>query len=218
MAVLTWDQTGERIFETGVDRGVLFVQGPTGTYGEGVPWNGLISVTESPTGAEANPQYADNQKYLNLTSAEEFEGTIEAFTYPDEFMACEGSVDLAPGVSIGQQRRSQFALCYRTKIGNDVNGQDHGYKIHIIYGAMAAPSEKAYTTINDSPEATTFSWELTTTPVPVTGHAPTATITVNSLTVAAADLAAFEALIYGAAATESELPMPDEIDALFTTP
>lgn len=218
MAVLTWDQTGERIFETGVDRGVLFVQGPTGTYGAGVPWNGLISVTESPTGAEANPQYADNQKYLNLTSAEEFEGTIEAFTYPDEFMACEGSVDLAPGVSIGQQRRSQFALCYRTKIGNDVNGQDHGYKIHIIYGAMAAPSEKAYTTINDSPEATTFSWELTTTPVPVTGHAPTATITVNSLTVAAADLAAFEALIYGAAATESELPMPDEIDALFSTP
>ena len=218
MAVLTWDQTGERLFETGVDKGVLFVQLPTGLYAPGVPWNGLISVTESPTGAEANPQYADNQKYLNLTSAEEFEGTIEAFTYPDEFMACEGSVDLAPGVSIGQQRRSQFALCYRTKIGNDVNGQDHGYKIHIIYGAMAAPSEKAYTTINDSPEATTFSWELTTTPVPVTGHAPTATITVNSLTVAAADLTAFEALIYGAAATESELPMPDEIDALFTTP
>ena len=218
MAVLTWDQTGERLFETGVDRGVLFVQGPTGTYGTGIPWNGLISVTESPTGAEANPQYADNQKYLNLISAEEFEGTIEAFTYPDEFMACEGSVELAPGLSIGQQRRSQFALCYRTKIGNDVNGQDHGYKIHIIYGAMAAPSEKAYSTINDSPEATTFSWELTTTPVPVTGHGPTATVTVNSLTVSAEDLAAFEALIYGAAATESELPLPDEIDALFSTP
>lgn len=216
MAVLTWDQTGERLFETGVDKGVLFVQGPTGTYGPGIPWNGLISVTESPTGAEANPQYADNQKYLNLTSAEEFEGTIEAFTYPDEFMACEGSVELAAGVAIGQQRRSQFALCYRTKIGNDVNGQDHGYKIHIIYGAMAAPSEKAYTTINDSPEATTFSWELTTTPVPVTGHGPTATVTINSLTATPADLTAFETLIYGGAATESELPMPDEIDALFT--
>ena len=168
MAKIVWDKTGERLYETGVKNGVLYVQ-EGGTYGKGVAWNGLTAVTESPSGAEATPLYADDIKYLNLLSTEEFGATIEAYTYPDEFAACDGSAALVDGVMIGQQARKTFGLCYRTTIGNDTNGNDYGYKLHIIYGALAAPSEKAYATINDSPEAITFSWEVTTTPVNVTG-------------------------------------------------
>lgn len=214
MPALVWDKTGERFYETGVDRGVLYVMTPTG-YGNGVAWNGLTTVTESPSGAESNPQYADNIKYLNLISAEEFACTIEAFTYPDEFMVCDGSAELAEGVYVGQQNRKSFGFSYRTKVGNDVEGQDHGYKIHLVYGAMAAPSEKAYNTINDSPEAITFSWEISTTPVAVSGLRPTALITIDSTKVDATKLAAFEAILYGAAAAEAELPLPDEVATAF---
>src|SRR5215211_2067711 len=177
---LTWDQVGERFYETGVDKGVLYLPNNAGVYTAGYAWNGLISVTESPSGAEASPQYADNIKYLDLISAEELGGTIEAFTYPDEFAICDGTAVPEDGVYLGQQGRRQFGLCYRTRLGNDTQGNDLGYKLHLIYAAQAAPSEKAYTTINDSPEALTFSWEFSTTPVPVTGHKPTALITVDS--------------------------------------
>ena len=216
MAVLTWDQVGERFYETGVDHGVLYI--PTaGVYDSGVAWNGLISVTESPSGAEPSPQYADNIKYLNLLSTEEFGGTIEAYTFPDEFAQCDGTAFPKEGLAVGQQTRKTFGLSYRTKIGNDTDGQDLGYKLHLVYGALAAPSEKAYATVNDSPEAVTFSWEFTTTPVEVTGLKPTALLTIDSTKVAEADLTTLEALLYGTAAKEPSLPMPDAVIALFTT-
>lgn len=211
MAKIVWDKTGERYYETGVKNGVLYVMGTEGTYGTGVAWNGLTAVTESPSGAEATPLYADDIKYLNLLSAEEFGATIEAYTYPDEFMVCDGSAEIAAGVMIGQQARKTFGLCYRTTVGNDIAGTDYGYKLHIIYGALAAPSEKAYATINDSPEAITFSWEISTTPVNVTGFKPTASIVIDSTKVAAEKLAALEAKLYGSESEEATLPMPDEI-------
>jgi hypothetical protein len=216
MAEIVWDQVGDRFYETGVDHGVLYIPDPiTGAYDTGVAWNGLVSVTESPSGAEANAQYADNIKYLNLISAEEFGATIEAFTYPEEFAQFDGVSSPAPGVLIGQQARRGFGLSYRSLVGNDIDGSDHGYKLHLVYGAQAAPSEKAYTTVNDSPEPITFSWELTTTPVAVTGLKPTAIITIDSRTADPADLAALEAVLYGGAATEPELPLPDAVIALF---
>ena len=218
MAKIEWDKTGERLYETGVKNGVLYVQ-EGGTYGKGVAWNGLTAVTESPSGAEATPLYADDIKYLNLLSTEEFGATIEAYTYPDEFAACDGSAALADGVMIGQQARKTFGLCYRTTIGNDTEGNDHGYKLHIIYGALAAPSEKAYATINDSPEAITFSWEVTTTPVKVTGAKPTASITIDSTKADPTKLAALEDVLYGKdgePGNEPRLPLPDEIKTLMT--
>ena len=215
MAKIEWDKTGERLYETGVKNGVLYVQ-EGGVYGNGVAWNGLTAVTESPSGAEATPLYADDIKYLNLLSTEEFGATIEAYTYPDEFAACDGSAALADGVMIGQQARKTFGLCYRTTIGNDTDGNDHGYKLHIIYGALAAPSEKAYATVNDSPEAITFSWEITTTPVNVTGAKPTASITIDSTKADPAKLAELEKKLYGDTETEASLPMPDEIKGIFT--
>ena len=218
MAKIEWDKTGERLYETGVKNGVLYVQEGS-TYGKGVAWNGLTAVTESPSGAEATPLYADDIKYLNLLSTEEFGATIEAYTYPDEFAACDGSAALADGVMIGQQARKTFGLCYRTTIGNDTNGNDYGYKLHIIYGALAAPSEKAYATINDSPEAITFSWEVTTTPVNVTGAKPTASITIDSTKADSTKLAALEDVLYGKdgePGNEPRLPLPDEIKTLMT--
>ena len=218
MAKIKWDKTGERLYETGVKNGVLYVQ-EGGTYPKGVAWNGLTAVTESPSGAEATPLYADDIKYLNLLSAEEFGATIEAYTYPDEFAECDGSAALADGVMIGQQARKTFGLCYRTTIGNDTDGNDHGYKLHIIYGALAAPSEKAYATINDSPEAITFSWEVTTTPVNVTGAKPTASITIDSTKATPEKLAALEDILYGKdgePGNEPRLPLPDEIKTLMT--
>ena len=211
MSKLVWDNTGERFYETGVKQGVLYPQAEGGTYPKGVAWNGLTAVTESPSGAEANPLYADDIKYLNLMSAEDFGATVEAYYYPDEFAECDGSADIAPGITIGQQKRKAFGLSYRTAIGNDVDGSDHGFKIHLIYGAMAAPSERAYATMNDSPEAITFSWELTTTPVNVTGFKPTAHLEINSLKVDAEKLAALEAILYGTESEEARLPLPDEI-------
>ena len=213
MPKLTWDDTGKRVYELGVDHGVLYVQDPTGTYPAGVAWNGLVTVTESPSGAESNPQYADNIKYIDLISAEEFGGTIEAFTYPEEFGVCDGTASPSAGLVLGQQTRKRFGLSYRTKIGNDVDGQDHGYKIHIVYGALAAPSEKAYNTINDSPEAITFSWEFSTIPAAVnTGtFKPVASIVVDSTKVDAAKLALLEAELYGDATNPANLPLPDEI-------
>ena len=215
MSKIVWDETGKKFYETGVKNGVLYVQDDQGAYPKGVAWNGLTAVTESPSGAEASPLYADDIKYVNLRSAEEFGATIEAYTYPDEFMACDGSAELASGVVIGQQKRSAFGLCYRTVLGNDVKENDYGYKLHIVYGATAAPSEKAYATINDSPEAITFSWELTTTPVAVAGHKPTATITIDSTKVDAGKLAALEAILYGTESEEAHLPLPDEIAEIF---
>lgn len=216
MAKITWDQTGEKIYETGVDHGVVYPQ-VSGTYPKGVAWNGLINVSENPSGAEPSPIYADNIKYVNLMSSEEFGATVEAYTYPDEFAACDGSKSLAEGVYIGQQNRTPFGMCYRTKIGNDVNGEDYGYKLHLIYGALASPSEKAYATVNDSPEATTFSWELSTTPVNVTGSKPTASLTIDSTKVNAEKLKALEAILYGGETEEARLPLPDEITTLFNT-
>lgn len=213
MSKLVWDQTGQRYYETGVKMGVLYVQ-ENGEYPNGVAWNGLTAVTESPSGAEATPLYADDIKYLNLMSAEEFGATIEAYTYPDEFAACDGSASLATGVYIGQQARKTFGMCYRTAVGNDVDNNDHGYKLHLIYGALAAPSEKAYATINDSPEAITFSWEITTTPVNVTGMKPTASITIDSTKADKAKLEALEAILYGSESEEARLPLPDEIKTL----
>lgn len=218
MAKIKWDNTGERLYETGVKNGVLYVQEGS-AYPKGVAWNGLTAVTESPSGAEATPLYADDIKYLNLISTEEFGATIEAYTYPDEFAACDGSAALADGVMIGQQARKTFGLCYRTTIGNDTNGNDYGYKLHIIYGALAAPSEKAYATINDSPEAITFSWEVTTTPVNVTGAKPTASITIDSTKANPTKLAELEDILYGKdgePGNEPRLPLPDEIKTLMT--
>jgi methionine-rich copper-binding protein CopC len=215
MSKIVWDKTGERLYETGVQKGVLYPLQNDATYSKGVAWNGLTGVTESPSGAESNPQYADDIKYLNLMSTEEFGATIEAFTYPDEFAACDGSLELQTGVMVGQQRRKTFGLCYRTAIGNDVDGSDYGYKIHVIYGAMASPSEKDYATVNDSPEAITFSWDVTTTPVSVTGFKPTASLVIDSTKVDADKLAAFEDIIYGSESSEPKLPLPDEIATLF---
>lgn len=217
MSKLVWDQTGERYYETGVKQGVLYPIGENGTYDLGVAWNGLTAVTESPSGAEATPLYADDIKYLNLISNEEFGGTIEAYTYPEEFEQCDGSANIATGVSIGQQARKTFGLCYRTTLGNDVLTNDYGYKLHLVYGALAAPSEKAYATINDSPEAITFSWEFSTTPVNVTGHKPTASITIDSTKCDAEKLAALEAILYGSDDAEPRLPLPDEIATLMKT-
>lgn len=214
MAKLVWDQSGERLFETGVSNGVLYVRNSEGEYPLGVPWNGLTAVTESPSGAEATPLYADNIKYLSLMSNEEFGATIEAYTYPDEFAECDGSAELGAGVMIGQQSRKYFGLAYKTVIGNDTDGNAYGYKLHLIYGAQAAPSEKAYATINDSPEAITFSWELTTSPIEVTGFKPTASLVIDSTKIDAASLASIEALLFGTEAAEASLPTPDEILAL----
>ena len=210
MAKLVWDKTGERLYETGVKNGVLYPM-VDGTYPKGIVWNGLTAVTESPSGAEATPLYADDIKYLNLMSAEEFGATVEAYTYPDEFAECDGSASLGTGVTIGQQPRKTFGLSYKTTVGNDVDNDNHGYKLHLIYGAMASPSEKAYSTINDSPEAITFSWELTTTPVNVTGFKPTASLTIDSTKISPEKLAAIEALLYGSESGEAKLPLPDEI-------
>lgn len=215
MPKIKWDQTGERLYETGVSKGVLYPYA-NNAYANGVAWNGLINVSESPEGAEATPLYADNIKYLNLMSAEEFKATIEAYTYPDEFAACNGEASLKEGVSIGQQKRSQFGLSYQTKIGNDVDSE-LGYKIHLIYGALAAPSEKAYATVNDSPEAITFSWEISTTPVEVPGFKPTASLVIDSTKVDPAKLAEFEKKLYGDETTEATLPLPSEVAALFNT-
>ena len=215
MSKLNWDQTGERHYETGVSKGVLYPYS-NNAYTKGVAWNGLINVSESPEGAEATPLYADNIKYLNLMSAEEFKATIEAYTYPDEFAACNGEASLEQGVSIGQQARKLFGLSYQTKIGNDVDSE-LGYKIHLIYGALAAPSEKAYATINDSPEAITFSWEISTTPVEVPGFKPTASLVIDSTKVDPTKLAEFEKKLYGDENTEATLPLPSEVAALFNT-
>lgn len=211
---IEWDKTGERYYETGVSRGVLYPQGTNGTYPEGVAWNGLTTVTESPSGAEATPLYADDIKYLNLMSTEEFGASIEAYTYPDEFAACDGSAEIATGVMIGQQKRKMFGLCYRTVLGNDLENNDYGYKLHIIYGALAAPSEKGYATINDSPEAITFSWEISTTPVNVSGAKPTASLVIDSTKADATKLAALEAILYGTGSEKPRLPLPDEIAEL----
>lgn len=214
MAKLVWDKTGEHLYETGVDHGVLYFPDQTGAYKNGVAWNGLISVSESPSGAETTGQYADNIKYLNLISAEEFGATIEAYTYPEEFEACNGNKELvdASGVYVGQQSRSVFGFCYRTMIGNDTDGQDHGYKLHLVYGCQVSPSEKAYQTINDSPEALTFSWELSTTPVNVTGKKPTALLVIDSTKIDSTKLAKIEAKLYGdETSTGAVLPTPDEI-------
>lgn len=216
MAKLVWDKTGERLYETGVKNGVLYVYDTKQKkYGSGVAWNGLTAVTESPSGAEATPLYADDIKYLNLLSAEEFGATIEAYTYPDEFAECDGSASLSEGVYIGQQNRKAFGMAYKTTLGNDTDGNDYAYKLHIIYGALAAPSEKAYATINDSPEAITFSWEVTTTPVEVTDHKPTASITIDSTKADKTKLEALEKKLFGDTDTEPELPLPDEIAAMF---
>lgn len=221
MAKIVWDKTGEHFYETGVKNCVLYI--PTkGVYSKGVAWNGITAITESPSGAEATALYADDIKYLNLYSVEEFGATIEAYTYPDEFAECDGSAELVAGVKIGQQARKSFGLCYRTTIGNDTDGNDHGYKLHIIYGAMASPSEKSYNTINDSPEAVTFSWELTATPVNVAGAKPTASITIDSTKVDKQKLAALEEVLYGkdgagsgnTGAAEPRLPLPDEIKTI----
>ena len=224
MSKIVWDQTGERLYETGVDRGVLYLVGSTGAYDTGFAWNGLTAVTESPSGAEATDLYADNINYRSMRSAETFGATVEAYTYPDEFAECDGSATLATGVQIGQQSRKTFGLCYRTQIGNDVDLNDHGYKLHLIYGCSASPSERAYATINDSPEAITFSWELTTTPVNVSGLKPTACVTIDSTKADPECLAALEEILYGKdaggegvpAAVEPRLPLPDEIKTIMT--
>ncbi len=220
---LVWDKTGEHFYETGVKMGVLYPMSASGTYPKGVAWNGLTAITESPSGAEATALYADDIKYLNLMSNEEFGATVEAYTYPDEFAECDGSASLTEGVYIGQQARKTFGLCYRTTLGNDAKGNDYGYKLHIIYGAMASPSEKAYSTINDSPDAITFSWELSTTPVAVANFKPTASLTIDSTKVDAAKLTALEEILYGkdgtgedhtTGAVDPRLPLPDEIATL----
>ena len=217
MSKIVWDAIGEHTFETGVRNGVLYLKDAEGAYNTGVAWNGLTSVSESPEGAEATDLYADDIKYLTLMSAENFKATIEAYTYPVEFEECDGSASIANGVVIGQQSRKPFGLCYRTAIGNDTDGNEHGYKLHIVYGCQASPSEKQYSTINDSPEAITFSWEVNTTPVNVTGKKPTATLIIDSTKADKAKLTALEAILYGSESTEPRLPLPDEIATLMTT-
>lgn len=214
MAKLVWDATGERKYEAGVRNGVLYVMDESGTYPKGVAWNGLTAVTESPSGAEATALYADDVKYLNLISAEEFGATVEAYTYPDEFAQCNGEASLVDGVTIGQQPRKTFGMAYRTVLGNDIENESYGYKLHLIYGAVASPSEKAYATINDSPEAITFSWELKTTPVVVNGFKPTASLTIDSTKANAEKLAALEDILFGSESAEARLPLPNEIATL----
>lgn len=214
MSKLVWDQSGKRLYETGVDHGVLYPIQTGGVYSKGVAWNGLTAVTESPSGADVNDIYADNMKYLGLVGAEKFGATVEAYTYPDEFAECDGSVELVKGATIGQQNRKVFGMVYRTVIGNDVDGNEHGYKLHLIYGATAAPSEKAYNTINEDPEVITFSWELSTTPVNVTGHKPTASLTIDSTKADPTKLAELEKILFGDTETEPRLPLPDEIAQL----
>ena len=216
MAKITWDDTGKKIYETGVDRGVLYPIATGTTYGTGVPWNGLTAVNESPSGAESNPQYADNIKYLDLTSAEDFGLTIEAFTYPVEFEECDGSAQLAEGITIGQQTRKMFGFSYRSLVGNDTQGTDYGYKIHLVYGCKASPSEKSRSTVNDSPEAITFSWEITTTPVNVNGHKPTSHLIVDTTVADAGKVTQLETKLYGDASTGTPtLPTPDEVYTMF---
>lgn len=217
MSALVWDQTGEKLYETGTKKGVLYPMNENGTYPKGVAWNGLTAVTESPSGAEATDLYADDIKYLSLMSAEEFGGTIEAYMYPDEFAECDGSAEPTAGVTIGQQSRKAFGMSYVTTIGNDVKGNDYGYKIHLIYGMKVSPSERGYQTINDSPEAITFSWEFTTVPVNVTGFKPTACITIDSTKVNAEKLKTLEDKLYGAESTEAQLPLPDEVISMLKT-
>lgn len=214
MSKLVWDATGERKYENGVRNGVLYVMDASGTYPKGVAWNGLTAVTESPSGAEATALYADDVKYLNLISAEEFGATVEAYTYPDEFAQCNGEASLVDGVTIGQQPRKTFGMAYRTVLGNDVENESYGYKLHLIYGAVASPSEKAYATINDSPEAITFSWELKTTPVVVNGFKPTASLTIDSTKANAEKLKALEDVLFGSESGEARLPLPNEIATL----
>lgn len=220
MTKITWDQVGQRVYETGVDQGVLYIPNGAGVYDHGYGWNGLTAVTESPSGAESNKQYADNQVYVNLLSYEEFGATIEAFTYPEQFAQCDGTYTPQPGVAVGQQPRKTFGLCYRTRVGNDLLNTDYGYKLHMIWGALAAPSEKAYSTINDSPEALNFSWDLSTTPVPVGtvgGHLykPTSYLCIDSTKVDATALAALENLLYGTVGTDPSLPTPAAVLGMF---
>lgn len=211
MTALTWDEVGKRLYETGVDKVALYLRDETGKYSKGVVWNGVTAINESPSGAEPTPLYADNIKYLNLMSAEEFAATLEAYMYPDEFMECDGSAAIATGVYIGQQPRKTFGLAYRSLIGNDVLGNDYGYKLNLIYGCLASPSEKNHATVNDSPEPETMSWEISTTPVNVTGHKPTATMVFDSTKLAKEKLEALEAVLYGSEDKEAMLPLPDEI-------
>lgn len=218
MVAITWDKTGERTYETGVDHGVLYLTNQAGEYSNGVAWNGLTAVTESPSGAEPTPLYADNMKYLNLISAEEFGATIEAFTYPEEFALCDGTAEPAPGVLVGQQDRKTFGMAYRTLLGNDLAGNGYGYKLHLIYGALAAPSEKAYATVNDSPEAITFSWEISTTAVEVPGFKPSAQLTIDSTKVDPIQLALLEGILYGTDTLTPRLPLPTEIIEMFDVP
>ena len=218
MAKLVWDKTGERLFETGVSNGVIYPQDTSGKYPTGAAWNGLTAITESPSGAEPTPLYADNIKYLTLTSAEDFGFTIEAYTYPEEFAECNGEGELTQGVKIGQQKRKSFGLSYKTLLGNDIDGEAHGYKLHLVYGALAAPSEKARNTVNDSPEATTMSWECTTTPVAVEGFKPTAHLEIDSTTVNAEKLKKLEEILYGNdSETTARLPLPDEVKTVLTS-
>ena len=214
MSKIVWDDTGKKLFETGVDRGVLYKRDTNGAYTNGVAWNGLTAVNESPSGAEPTNLWADNTKYLSIVGAEEFGCSIEAYTYPDEFAECDGSAELTTGVTIGQQNRKSFGFCYRTLLGNDVAGDSYGYKLHLLYGCLASPSEKGYSTKNDSPDAITFSWDITTTPVPVTGFKPTACLTIDSTKVDKDKLAALEAILYGSdggSSTAPRLPLPDEV-------
>lgn len=216
MARIIWDEATKHYYETGVKQCVFYKQAENGDYPLGVAWNGITSVSESPSGADTTDLYADDTKYLSLRANEDFGATIEAYTFPDEFAECDGFGELTAGVRIGQQTRKAFGLCYRTAIGNDVDYQDHGYKLHLIYNATVSPSERSYQTINDSPEAITFSWELTTIPINVTGFKPTACVTIDSTKVNAEKLAAFEAIIYGDAENEARLPLPDEVKTLLT--
>lgn len=216
MSKLVWDQIGERLYETGVKNGVLYPTDANGAYSKGVAWNGLTSISENPSGADSNPIYADDIKYLDLRSKEEFGATIEAYTYPDEFAICDGSAELTDGVMIGQQTRKPFGLCYRTAIGNDVDFDDHGYKLHIVYGATASPSSRQYQTINDNPEAITFSWEVTTTPVNVEGKKPTATLVIDSTKVGEEGMTALKNVLYGTENSDPRLPLPDEIVSIIT--
>lgn len=214
-APLVWDETGKKLFETGVSNVALYPQDTTGVYGAGVAWNGVTNISESPSGAEATTLWANNGKYLNLYSVEEYASSIEAYTYPDEFAECDGSAEIAKGVSIGQQTRKSFGLAYKTLVGSDTDGNDHGYKLHLVYGCKAAPSERSHATVNDSPEALSFSWEISTTPVSVTGHKPTASVEIDSTKVNAEKLAAFEKILFGSDTAAARLPLPDEVASLF---
>lgn len=214
-APLVWDETGKKLFETGVSNVALYPQDTTGVYGAGVAWNGVTNISESPSGAEATTLWANNGKYLNLYSVEEYASSIEAYTYPDEFAECDGSAEIAKGVSIGQQTRKSFGLAYKTLIGSDTDGNDHGYKLHLVYGCKAAPSERSHATVNDSPEALSFSWEISTTPVSVTGHKPTASVEIDSTKVDPDKLAAFEKILFGSDTAAARLPLPDEVATLF---